>query len=149
MTTLERREAKLEPGNGIMVDFISPCGEFRLTFDDDGKVAYAYLKKGTTIVADVWVYKRCPTPEKPDWTDRHNLPFSNCKEFVTNEGHFDKAVALDDIRVEWQYLGGQQRALVYLFNGLVAIVGVNDKPGYCRFASKDGPLAKVLVSEQR
>jgi hypothetical protein len=34
----------MEPANDVWGDFISPCGEFKLTFDDDGRVAYLYLK---------------------------------------------------------------------------------------------------------
>jgi hypothetical protein len=137
----------MEPANDFMGDFLSPCGDFKLTFDDNGKVAYAYLKRGTTIVGDVWVYNRCPTPEQPEWKDRRNLPFANCREFMTEEGHFDQAIDLDSIRVEWQYATGQPKAIVYLSNRLVASVGVNDKPGSCRFASKDGPLARVLKDQ--
>jgi hypothetical protein len=135
----------MEPADDILVDFASPCGAFKLTFADDGKVAYAYLKRGSTILGDVWVYNRCPTPEQPEWKDRRNLPFANCREFMREEGRFAKAAALADIHVEWQYTAGQPKALVYLSGALAALVGVNDKPGYCRFASKDGPLAKVLA----
>ena len=37
-------------------------------------------------------------------------------------------------------------ASIFLFGELVATVGLNEKPGYSRFASKDGPLAKVMRS---
>jgi|SRR6516162_6183373 hypothetical protein len=137
----------MEPANDVMGDFVSPCGEFKLTLDDDGKVAYAYLKRVPTILGDVWLYNRCATPHEPDWKDPRNLPFANCQEFMLEEGRFDQAVALADIRVDWHYAGGQPKALVYLLGRLVASVGVNDKPGYCRFASKDGPLAKVLMAD--
>jgi hypothetical protein len=137
------------PENDVLAEFNSPCGEFKLTIDDDGKVAYAYLKKGITILGDVWLYNRCSTPEQPEWVDRRNLPFANCREFTTEEGRFDQAIALDDTQVEWEYEDGLPRALVYVSRRLVATVGVNDKPGYCRFASKDGPLAKVLVADPR
>jgi hypothetical protein len=41
------------PTNDIICDFPSPCGEYTLTFDDNGKVAYAYLKNNGNIVDDV------------------------------------------------------------------------------------------------
>ena len=138
----------MAPANKVISDFVSPCGEFKLTIDDDSKVAYAYLKKGATIIGDVWLYNRCPTPEQPEWKDRRNLPFANCREFTLKEGRFDKAVPLDDVRVEWQYSGRQPRALVFLRGDLVASVAANEKPGHSRFASKDGPLAKVLVVDK-
>ena len=128
-----------------MIDFVSHCGEFKLTFDDDGKVAYAYLKQGKSIVGDVWLYNRCPTPDQPEWKDRSKLPFANCKGFVTQEGRLHETVTLEDVSVNWQYEGENPKAFVYLFGGLAAAVGVGDKPGYSRFALKDGPLAKQLV----
>lgn len=129
----------------VIGDYASPCGRFKLAFDDDGKAAYAYLKQGKTILGDVWVYNRCLTPDEPEWKDRTKLPFANCKTYMTEEGRLCKPVALNDIRVEWQYAGEQPTAYVYLFGDLVAKVGVGDKPGYSRFAARDGPLAKVLV----
>jgi hypothetical protein len=136
----------MEPVNDVLGDFASPCGVFKLTFDDDGKVAYAYLKQGRTILGDVWVYNRCPTPDQPEWKDRTKVPFANSKAYVKEDGHLDEPVTLDDIKVDWQYADEQPKAHVYLFGDLVAIVGVGDKPGYSRFASKDGPLAKPWPS---
>jgi hypothetical protein len=31
--------------------------DLSLVFDDDGRFAYAYLLKGTDLIADVWLYK--------------------------------------------------------------------------------------------
>ena len=53
----------------LMLDFVSPCGAFTLTVDDDGKVAYAYLKKEKKILGDVWLYNRCPAPDEKEWQD--------------------------------------------------------------------------------
>ena len=104
----------METANDILADFVSPCGLFQLTFEDDGKVAYAYLKQGNAIVGDVWLYNRCPTPEEPEWKDRTKMPFANSRAFTRDEGHFRKSVALDDIRVEWQYENEQPTACLYL-----------------------------------
>jgi hypothetical protein len=134
----------MESDNDLMLDFVSPCGEFKLTFDDDGKVAYAYLKKGKDILGDVWLYNRCPTPDEKEWEDRKNLPFANRKGFMTESGHFETPPTIDEVTASWQYSGEQPTASVFLFGELVAKVGVNDKPGYSRFALRDGPLAKVL-----
>lgn len=128
-----------------MIDFVSPCGKFKLTFEDDGKVAYAYLKKGSAIVGDVWLYNRCPSPDESEWKDRKNLPFANCKAYMKREGRVQRPVSLYDVLVEWEYGENEPKAYVYLFGDLVAAVGVGDKPGWSRFASRDGPLAKVLV----
>jgi len=135
----------MESKNDIIGDFTSPCGAYTLTFDDDGKVAYAYLKKGKAILGDVWVYNHCTTPEQPEWKDRSKLPFANCKDYMKEEGQVVRAVILDDISVKWEYRGEQPRAYVYLFGDLVASVSVGEKPGYARFASRDSPLAKLMV----
>jgi hypothetical protein len=131
-----------------MVDFTSPCGVYFLTFEDDGKVAYAYLKKGKEILGDIWIYNRCPAPGRSEWKDRKNIPFANCKEYITDEGRIETQVAWDDIRVKWDYVGEQPRAYVYIFDELVAHVSVGEKPGYARYASKDGPCAKRMVSDE-
>jgi hypothetical protein len=138
----------MEPANDVIGDYMSPCGGFKLTFDDNGKVAYAYLKQGNTLVGDVWVYNRCLTPDEPEWKDRTKMPFANCKPYTKAEGQLESPVALDDIGVEWKYAGERAMAYVYLFGNLVASVGVGDKPGYSRFAAKSGPLAKLLVLEE-
>jgi hypothetical protein len=136
--------------NDVLCDFNSPCGQYRLTFDDDGKVAYAYLRRGSAIVGDVWVYNRCPTPEEPEWKDRRNLPFANCKPYTSDEGTYLHTIAASDISVNWMYRNDEPTAFVYLAGKLVASVGVGQKPGSSRFASMDGPLAKkLLVDSQR
>ena len=63
-------------------EFTSPCGGFTLTFDDDGRVAYAYLKRGGIICGDVWLYNCCPTPDIPEWKDRSKIPFANCRDYM-------------------------------------------------------------------
>jgi hypothetical protein len=134
----------MEPVNDVIGDFCSPCGGFKLTFDDDGKVAYAYLKKGHAIIGDVWLYNRCQTPEQSEWKDRKNLPFANCKGYMSEEGRLERPVTLDDMTVNWEYVNAEPRAYVYIFGELWALVGVGDKPGRSRFASRDGPLAKMM-----
>jgi len=45
----------MESTNDLLLGFVSPCGKYALTFEDDGKVAYAYLKEENRIVGDVLV----------------------------------------------------------------------------------------------
>jgi hypothetical protein len=68
--------------NELMLNFQSPKSTVHLTFEDDGKVAYAYLKKDNEIVGDLWLYNRCKTPVKPEWKDKKNIPFANSKEYI-------------------------------------------------------------------
>jgi hypothetical protein len=133
----------------LMVNFTSPCGTYTLTFDDDGKVAYAYLKKGKAFLGDVWLYNRCETPDRSEWSDRSKLPFANCRGYMKDEGRVEQPVALEDITVEWEYTGERPKAFVYLFRDLVAYLSEGDKPGFSRFALKDGPLAKRMVLDER
>ena len=137
----------METAMDVLGDYDSPCGTLTLTFEDDGKVAYAYLKQGGVIVGDVWIYNRCMTPDEPEWKDRAKLPFANSRAYTSKEAHVRKLVTFDDVRVEWRDADPYPVACVYLFGDLVATVGVGDKPGYSVFAAKDGPLAKRLAVE--
>lgn len=137
----------MKSANDILGNFSSPCGGFTLTFDDDGRVAYAYLKQGDMVVGDVWIYNRCKTPDEPEWRDRTKIPFANCKPYVKNDGHCLPST-LNDISVKWAFEDELPKAFVYFLGDLVAVVGVGDKPGHSMFASKNGPLAKVLALQE-
>jgi hypothetical protein len=130
----------------MIIDFESDNDSYMLTFEDDGKVAYAYLKKEGTVVGDVWLYNRCPTPEEPEWSDKVNIPFANSKEYAGEEGRILREVRTGDVLVAWQADKNGPLAYVYLFDDLCGVIGVGDKPGYARYAARDGPLAKVMVS---
>lgn len=128
----------------LIVNFLSPCGTYGLTFDDDGKVAYSYLKRAGEIVGDVWLYNRCPTPEAPEWKDRSNMPFANCIPYMNENSRMKELVELEDVKVVWKDEANHLVAHIYIFDELYGVVGVGDKPGRARFATKDGPLAKVM-----
>jgi hypothetical protein len=132
----------------LLLAFHSPCGHYELTFDDDGKVAYAYLKHGKNIVGDVWLYNRCPTPEQPEWTDRKNIPFANCKGYMSEQGRVMTEVAPSDVNVDWEYEDDKPVAHVYVFQDLYGVVGVGEMPGYARYATKDSGLARVMDIEE-
>ncbi len=133
--------------NDLMLNFKSPLDSYTLTFEDNGKVAYAYLKENNSIIGDVWLYNRCSTPDNPEWNDRDNMPFANSKDYMSEKGKIDRAVGVDDVLVDWEDEQGRPVAYIYLFEDLYGVVGVNDKPGYARFASKDNPIAKVMDIE--
>lgn len=133
--------------NSLILDFKSPCGMQTLTFEDDGKVAYAYLKQEGKIVGDVWLYNRGSTPDVPEWKDRNNLPFANPSTYVADGGVMLKPVEAKDVLVNWEEDSGRLEAYVYIFEDLYGVVGSGDKPGYARFASQNGPLAKIFEVE--
>lgn len=131
----------------MTLDFASPCGKCVLSFEDDGKVAYAYLKKEDVIVGDIWIYNRCSAPPSSEWDDRGNIPFANCQGFVGPGAQVRAVVAKDDVKIDWETDENGPVAYVYIFEDLFGVVGVGDKPGCARHALKDGPLAKVMEIE--
>jgi hypothetical protein len=131
----------------LMLDFDAPNGLYRLTFEDDGRVAYAYLKKAGDVVGDVWLYNRCLAPEAPEWSDRSKIPFANPRDFIGEDSRMLRDVKAENVQVDWEYEGDSPVAYVYLFGDLYGVVGVGDKPGCARHATKDGPLAKVMEVE--
>jgi hypothetical protein len=133
------------PTDALLVEFPSPCARYALTFEDNGKVAYAYLKCDGKIVGDIWLYNRCPTPEVAEWTNRNNFPFANFKPYTNEEGRIQREVKARDVNVDWEYQNGEPVAFVYVFEELFGSVGLHEKPGYARLATRDGPLARVMV----
>jgi len=131
----------------MMLDFTSPCGHFKITFEDDGKVAYAYLKEGLTgeIVGDVWLYNRYEAPDDQEWKNPANIPFANVRDYIDEGGRVQRKLKLKDVLVDWEYEDGIPVAYVYIEEDLYGVLGVGDKPGYARHAIKNGPLAKVMV----
>ncbi|APZ95413.1 hypothetical protein [Fuerstiella marisgermanici] len=125
----------------MMLDFYSPDGSVKLTVEDDGKVAYGYLKMDNRIVGDVWLYNRIQAPPKSEWANKANIPFANCEEFVLEGGTILRPVAPNEISAEWE---NGLDAYVYVREDLFAVVGVGDKPGYARYAASDSPLARVM-----
>lgn len=137
----------MNPSDSLQLRFRAPIDEFVLDFNDDGKVAYAYLKNAhDAIVGDVWVYNRCRAPERSEWKDKANIPFANCAGFASDVEMMTRSINDGDVAVEWQYDKGSPVARIYLFNELYAVVGVGDKPGSARLATKNGPLAKVMFA---
>jgi hypothetical protein len=131
-----------------MLNFKAPSGGYALTFEDNGKVAYAYLKSNGCIVGEVWLYNRCAAPETSEWLDPNNIPFANCRGFVMDGGQMQRKVGKRDVLVDWEEENGTPVAYIYIFGDLYGVVGVNDKPGYARFASRDSRLAQVLELEE-
>ena len=66
---------------------------------------------------------------------------------MKEEGRLKDPVGPEQVHVEWRSEGKDPVAYVYIFENLLGVVGVGDKPGCARFALRDGPLAKVMVIE--
>ncbi len=117
----------------------APDERYSVVIEDDGRVAYAYLRCGEEIVADVWLYNRCAAPQEPEWKDRSRLPFANPVGF-SKENEIGPIRSDADVNVQWD----DGTARVYLHGRLWAILRRGEKPGCCLLATKSGPLAKPL-----
>ena len=117
-------------------------------FEDDGRVAYAYLLHHQQIVADVWLYNHGKAPERPEWNDPSNAPFANPKGFAEES----QVVPIrDESAIHFVWTHDQQKRLiqvdVLLFGEVYGRLTPTSRPGWSKLASKDGPLAKVLIGE--
>jgi hypothetical protein len=126
----------------MMLIFDAPDHAHSVFVEDDGRVAYAYLRHGTEIIGDIWLYNRCETPAEPEWADRSLLPFANPATYAHGN---DKGPVIhdDDVEVRWRLEEGLS-ALVRLHGLDWAVLRPGTKPGWCRLAKKNGPLAKRL-----
>ena len=129
--------------NSLILNFQSPINSITLTFEDNGEVAYAYLKKDNIIIGDVWLYNY-KSIKHSEWNDINNAPFLNPAEYISEEGIMKKTVTIHDVLVTWEEDGTELDAYVYIHEDLYGVVGPGDKPGYARYAIKNNPIARVM-----
>lgn len=124
-------QAETSPGFGLSV-----------AFEDDGRVAYAYLiDSADQIIADVWLYNRAQTPLAPEWHDRSAAPFLNPARYVRTQAHPTPARDLSDVSFRW--LADPDRGVVVeilLRGDLIGRIWPGAKPGWAA-AALSGPLA--------
>lgn len=138
-----------------MVDSMTCDGKFTdqksgysVIFDDDGRVAYAYLiNPEGKITADVWLYNRCETPFEPEWPDPEKMPFANPVDYSKDHADFISVDNISDVAVDWSSNSTTIEAIVIIREKQFAILVDGAKPGWCCMARKDGPLAKVLENQ--
>ena len=124
-----------------------PDSAYSVRFEDDGKVAYAYLHNGRKIVGDVWLYNCSDAPETPEWKlpdARTRLPFTNPVGYVKDEAPpvVHKA---SDVSCKWVHdSSGLVEVDVFIHGTIFARLKPGSKPGWSRLASRDGPNARVL-----
>ena len=129
----------------LLIENRSADGEYAAVFEDDGRVAYAYLCKGRDIVGDVWLYNHGTAPVEPEWEDPSRMPFANPREF-TNHGLFEPVKDASEVGFEWSE-GDPPALLIFIRGDLFAKLIPGSKPGWSKLAIKDGPLALVLPEE--
>ncbi|QUJ67380.1 hypothetical protein KDD30_15295 [Photobacterium sp. GJ3] len=116
--------------NGIVDDLMTCDGRFidnrtgySTIFDDDGRVAYAYLLDETdSIVGDVWLYNRCSTPVEPEWKEPENMPFANPQAYVNGITHdvFQVVDTISDVNVVWGNESGRVKVNILIHDELFA-----------------------------
>jgi hypothetical protein len=116
-----------------------------VVFEDDGRVAFAYLVEGDKILADVWLYNHGRAPAKPEWRDVSKAPFKNSSKFASRRS-FRPVTDPKEVAIVWKWKDQQQLDLVevYLRGKLHGVLIPSVKPGWSLLAVEDGPLAKVL-----
>jgi len=126
--------------------FLNKDSGYSVVFDDDGRVAYAYLLNDCeAIVSDVWLYNRCVSPSTPEWKDPEKIPYANPIEFVRICENFSPVKDISEVRVQWGSSdGGAVKVNIFIRDNLVAILVDGEKPGRSILAAKNGPLAKVM-----
>ncbi|MEZ2220138.1 hypothetical protein [Rhizobium sp. RCC_161_2] len=138
----------LSSDDTLTASVTDPASGCRVYFEDDGRVAYAYLVAADgQIIADVWLYNRGKAPAEPEWHDNETMPFANPAEFVRTDKPFNFAKRPSDITVLWE--ASEQYGLVariYIHNELFGILTPGAKPGWSVLATRDGPLAQKFTS---
>jgi hypothetical protein len=117
----------------------APEGDLSVVLEDDGRVAYAYLLEGGTVVGDVWLYNILDSPGDVDWENPSLMPFLNPAIYCNSE----QAPRLRDgsnLSCDWSPRGVE----IWIDGIHVARLEVGAKPGWSRSAIRSGPLAKPL-----
>jgi hypothetical protein len=128
----------------MILEWKNKNGLYSAIFEDDGKVAYGYLLYENTMVGDVWIYNCSDAPSEPEWTLPDNIPFANPKTFILDE-KFTPVKDKSEITISWvEKENTPTSVLIYIRGNLIAKVQHGSKPGWCKLAKKNGPLALVF-----
>lgn len=110
-----------------------------VVLEDDGRVAYAYLLEGNSLVSDVWLYNVDAAPESADWNIQSAMPFLNPAPFCKQEA-IPRLSLQSIVNCDWEDIG-----VVITIDGIViARLERGAKPGWSHLARKSGPLAHPL-----
>ncbi len=128
--------------NQLLVENHDEGSDYSAVFEDDGKVAYAYLLKGADIVADVWLYNHGEPPDEPEWEDPSRMPFANPEGFANPEP-FKPVIDASEVGFKWVE-GNPPTLKIFIRGESFAKLIPGSKPGWSKLAIRDGPLALVL-----
>lgn len=130
----------------LTVEWQFPEFRARVVFEMTRRNAYCYLIIDGRISSDVWLFNVGEAPSEPEWGNPRNAPFLNLDEYCANEP-FDSSVGVDDLACECIPCAQASRILscnLSIRGHLHAILEPGQKPGFCRLALKDGPVARRL-----
>jgi len=116
-----------------------PDSGMSVAIEDDGRVAYAYLKQHGKIVADVWLYNVVPTPNEITWTDPVQMPFLNPRRYCA-QAEFQRIEPDTDVTCTLV----SEHVEVRVEGQLIARLRPGIRPGWSRLARISGPLAEPL-----
>ena len=117
--------------------------KLKAIFEDNGRVAYAYLLVNGEIAGDVWLYNHEEAPVQPEWNNPDAAPFKNPLEFAYSLDNPPSNEA--DVKIKWEeQKDAPAQVQVYIRGQLFGVLKVGMKPGWSKLAKKDGPLAKML-----
>ena len=127
-----------------MCKFCDLASDQAVVFEDDGRVAYAYLQEDGKIIGDVWLYNHGTPPPEPEWKDKARPPYRNPRGFVSST-RFKPVRACRDISAIWlPATNGGAEVEIWIRGASHARLIRGSKPGWCVLAGRDGPLAKTL-----
>mgnify|MGYP000868752746 CR=1 FL=1 len=119
-----------------------------VVIDDDGRVAYAFLRgPDDAIIGDVWLFNRI-APETPiDWADPTQAPFLNPPELA--RPFAGKLPGAKDLSVQWTLDGPLLLADVHVRGQLLARLTPGSTPGWNVLALAAGPCAQPFPEPEQ
>lgn len=129
-----------QSGADVLLRVDEPNGVRAVVIEDDGAVAYAYLLERGEIVGDVWLYNVGDAPGEADWSDRSKMPFRNRSTFTEGAPSAPRLTNEAAVRCTWSEEGVE----VYVDDVRWARLERGARPGWSRFVTRAGPLARPL-----
>jgi hypothetical protein len=139
----------IEEGD-IMIEVKDNSRDISAIFEQNNRVAYAYLLLEDTIVSDVWLYNIDYSPELPEWKDSScEMPFRNAAQYVWQKTFqpINKSSEVAMIWIEEQnvIIGAE----IFVRDELLGVLLNGHKPGWSKLALVDNPIAKSLSENQK
>ena len=126
----------------LMINSDSGDGKTTLVLEDNGRVCYCYLLENGEIRSDLWLYNRDKTPDQIPWKSGESPPYLNPIEYAKKNQLIPSGI--NQISIDWIRNKSDVTAHIYIGDILIGVISSDTKPGFAKFAAKNGPLANVL-----